>query len=313
MPALDAADIYERLNSLLPRAQALEAEGLPFPSHQVAESVREAIAQGDLARATDMLKRGEALYARVSRDWVWVRELLRRADELRAIGTTLGVDVGHLDARVGNARQQLGDAPLSVGTLERAAASASLAVAVLTDAIPKYCVQEAQRLGAPIRTARNRGEDVGEATVTFGRLLHALPEAQIPVMSQCLLDVRRSVARIPRAPAVATIPADEAEEILLEARNLARRLHKIKSRARDAQGAARLMAEVRAALSEDRRFGSPEEEVEELWNEVDRLSRERQDVSPPYASPVVADDSAAPEMTQVPEASRRARSGRSGR
>src|ERR1700686_2976861 len=36
------------------------------------------------------------------------------------------------------------------------------------------------------------------------------------------------------------------------------------------------MAEVRAALSEDRRYGTPEEEIEALWTEVDRLTKERQ-------------------------------------
>ncbi|MCI4318084.1 MAG: hypothetical protein L3J96_06045, partial [Thermoplasmata archaeon] len=39
---------------------------------------------------------------------------------------------------------------------------------------------------------------------------------------------------------------------------------------------AKLMAEVRAALSEDRRYGTPEEEIEALWTEVDRLTKERQ-------------------------------------
>ena len=35
------------------------------------------------------------------------------------------------------------------------------------------------------------------------------------------------------------------------------------------------MAQVRAAISEDRRYGTPEEEIEQLWAEVDRLTHER--------------------------------------
>ena len=34
------------------------------------------------------------------------------------------------------------------------------------------------------------------------------------------------------------------------------------------------MSQVRAALSEDRRYGTPEEEIETLWLEVDRMTRE---------------------------------------
>ena len=94
--------------------------------------------------------------------------------------------------------------------------------------------------------------------------------------------------RIPRAPAVPTISPKEEEEILLEARNLARRLQRIKTSARDAQSAARLMTQVRAALSEDRRFGTPEEEIEALWAEVDRLTQQKKRAiaeAPPPVTP----------------------------
>jgi len=94
-----------------------------------------------------------------------------------------------------------------------------------------------------------------------------------------LVECRRAIVRIPRAPALPPIAPDEEAEILLEARNLARRLQRIKGRAQNAQSAARLMAQVRAAISEERRTGTPEEEIEQLWQEVDRLTRERKRAS----------------------------------
>ncbi|HTT73572.1 MAG TPA: hypothetical protein VMG99_05430 [Thermoplasmata archaeon] len=269
------ADLRRRLAQLTTSGKALEKEGLPFPTDQIHDAVEDALELSDLPAATAALKRGEALLARVAQDWTWVRELLRRADELRAIAATIGVDVQHLDARVGNPRARLQTDGLSSGSLEKAAASASLALAVLNDAVPKFCVQEAQALGDAVRRARNRGEEVREATRSFSRLIQAIQDQNLPTAAQRLVEARKAVARIPRAPALPAISPHEEEEILLEARNLARRLQRIKGKARDAQSAARLMAQVRQALSEDRRFGTPEEEIEQLWLEVDRLTKER--------------------------------------
>ena len=264
-----------RLDHLSAQGHALELEGLPFPTVQVRESFEQAAQAGELAQATLVLKGGESLLVKVSQDWTWVRELLRRADELRSIAATLGVDLQHLDARVGNPRTRLQTDPLSSGSMEKAAASASLALAVLNDAIPKFCVQEAQNLGESIRRARNRGEDVREAASTFTVLLQAIQDQNLATSAQRLVETRRAVSRIPRAPALPSSNPHEEEEILLEARNLARRLQRIKGKARDAHSAARLMAQVRAALSEERRYGTPEEEIEALWLEVDRITRER--------------------------------------
>jgi len=274
MAAGAPSDLDDRLQRLCERGAALEAEGLPFPTAQVRTTVTDAIAHGALEQASTALKRGEALYTLAARDWGWVRETLARADELKELANRIGLDVDHLDSRVGNPREQLRSQALSAASLGRAAASASLAVAVLHDAIPKYIVQESQKLGTSIRTARNRGEDVREAVKAFSQLLQAIQDTQIVRTANLLVDVRKAVARIPRAPSMA-IPSEEEEEILMEARNLARRLQRIKSKARNAQSAARLMTQVRAALSEDRRFGTPEEEIEELWAEVDRLTKER--------------------------------------
>ena len=273
-PDPSLAEIGERLTRLSEHGQALESEGLPYPTQQIRATVEAAVQHGALAEAVSVLKRSESLYAVTARDWGWVKQTLARAEELRALALSIGLDIAHLDSRVGNAREQLKAQPLSAASLGRAAASASLAVAVLHDAIPKYCIQESQKLGESIRSARNRGEDVTEAVRTFAKLLQAVQDAQIVQTANLLVQVRHAVARIPRAPAMA-IPSEEEEEILMEARNLARRLSRIKSKARNAQNAARLMTQVRAALSEDRRVGTPEEEIEELWNEVDRLAKER--------------------------------------
>ncbi|HYA69925.1 MAG TPA: hypothetical protein VEH28_00970 [Thermoplasmata archaeon] len=273
--SLSVASLKSRLDALIERGQALEAEGLPFPTTHVYETFRQAVAEGELQVAADVVKRAEALLNRAANDWTWVRELLRRADELRAIAGTIGVDLGILDNRVGNPRKRLMAEPLSSGSLEKAAASASLALAVLNDAVPKFCVQEAQALGGSIRSARDRGEEVTEAVRSFSRLLQAIQDQNLSTAAQRLVETRRAVARIPRAPALPPLSPREEEEILLEARNLARRLQRIKGKARDASSAARLMAQVRAAISEDRRYGTPEEEIEQLWAEVDRLTHER--------------------------------------
>lgn len=272
--------LAERLSTLREHGEALEAAGLPFPTEYVAHSVETALAQGAEEQALTILKRGEALYTMAAKEWTWIKPSLDRADELGALATKIGLDVGHLVSRVGDPRTVLKNAPLSAASLSKAAASASLAVAVLTDAVPKFVVAEAQKLGETIRSARNRGEDVQPAVREFSRLLASIQDHQPVSMGEGLVAARHAVARIPRAPSIGALPSDEEEEILLEARNLARRLQRIKSRARNAQSAARLVTQVRAALSEERRYGTPEEEIEELWSEVDRLTRERRATEP---------------------------------
>jgi hypothetical protein len=280
-------DLQRKMDALVTRAHPLEADGLPFPTAQVRTAFDRALATGSFSAAEQVVKGGDLLLTRVSEDWTWVKELLRRADELRAIAATIGVDLGILDARVGNPRKRLVGEPLSTGSLQRAAASASMALAVLNDAVPKFCLQEAQQLGGAIRKARDRGEEVTPAAQSFSRLLLAMQDQNLPTLAQRLVETRKAVARIPRAPALPRISENEEEEILLEARNLARRLQRIKGKARDATSAARLMSQVRAALAEDRRYGTPEEEIESLWLEVDRLTREHRRASeaPPSLGP----------------------------
>ncbi len=276
LPRSDLPIIRARLATLVEHGQELESEGLPFPTQQLSDTVDHALKLGQFDEAAAFLKRGETLYRRTSENWGWVRDLLRKVDDLHSIAGAIGMDVQHLDARVGNARLQLQSQPLSSTSLDKAAASASLALAVLNETIPAFCVQEAQRLGESIKRARDRGEEVSGATRAFSDFLGALQDDAPLQSAQKVLELRKAVSKIPRAPVLPPLSPVEEEEILLEARNLARRLQRIRGRAKDAPSAARLMTQVRAALSEDRRYGTPEEEVEALWREVDRLTREKQ-------------------------------------
>lgn len=277
-PAPTTTALAARVSGIVRRGESLTAEGIPYDSATFVTAVREQIAKHDLAGAITTVRRAEALLDKTVRDWTWLKELLGRVDELRDLAARSGVDLEAVDQRIGNAREQLRTLPLAEGSIERAAASASLALVVLNDTLPKFYTQESQQLAKSIREARERGEDVRESGVRLAQLLQALREGRLAETGQRFIELRRAVTRIPRAPAVPPkMLQREEEEILLEARNLARRLNRMKYRARDAQGAARLMNQVRAALSEDRRYGSPEEELEELWGEVDRLARERTD------------------------------------
>lgn len=288
-PAAPSA-LSTRVSRVVRRGQSLAAEGIPYDTVAFVSEVKGHLQKRDLAGAITTVRRVEALLDKTLRDWTWLKELLARVDELRDLASRSGVDLEVVDQRIGNARQQLKTLPLAEGALEKAAASASLALVVLNDTLPKFYTQEAQQLARSIREARERGEDVRESGVRLAQLLQALREGRLPEIGKRFIELRRAVTRIPRAPAVPPhMIRREEEEILLEARNLARRLNRLKYRARDAQGAARLMNQVRAALSEDRRYGSPEEELEELWGEVDRLARERTDAVGSPSAPVPAE------------------------
>ncbi len=290
--------ILRRVQEVVRSGEALRQEGVPFDVSSFVDQVRSDLSKRDLPGAMTALRRAEGLLEKTQRDWNWLKGLLARVDELRDLAGRSGVDLEVVDQRIGNARQQLKTLALADGALEKAAASASLALVVLNDTLPRYYTQEAQQLARSIREARERGEDVREAGAKLSQLLQAIREGGLSNIGQRFQELKRAVTRIPRAPAIPTQMGEaEEEEILLEARNLARRLNRMKYRARDAQGAARLMAQVRAALSEDRRYGSPEEELEELWGEVGRLARERVESLAEPATPAAEepeDDGAAP-------------------
>jgi hypothetical protein len=308
-PAETATALSARVTTIVRRGETLAAEGIPYDAASFVSEVKTQIAKHDIAGAITTVRRAEALLDKTLRDWTWLKELLGRVDELRSLAALSGVDLEVVDQRIGNAREQLRTLPLAEGALEKAAASASLALVVLNDTLPKFYAQEAQQLAKSIHEANERGEDIREAGARLAQLLQALREGRLADIGQRFIELRRAVTHIPRAPAVPPkMQQREEEEILLEARNLARRLNRMKYRARDAAGAARLMNQVRAALSEDRRYGSPEEELEELWGEVDRLARERSDAlaTPPDTVEVAAaEDDPAPTESPVSYSSTR--------
>ncbi len=271
--------LVTRLADWTTRAKALATEGLPMPVQQVCELVERLRAKGEAGRAEQALARAEQLLERVQRDWTLVREQLRRMEEIRELALRCGLDLSDFDEKVGDPRAILKGGRLSEGLLEQTSAVASRCLAVLHDAFPKYLSKRGQEMGETIRSAKERGEEVSEPTERLNQFIGAVKAGQLRGAAQAYLNLRRAVAQIPAAPTVPVVPLDEEEQILQEARNLARRLNRAKGHARDAQSAARLMSQVKAALSEDRRYASPEEEIEELWTEVERISHERSEAN----------------------------------
>jgi len=274
-----------RLDALLARSIALERDGMPFPSDRIRQGIEQAIAQRELDRASKLIERGEQLLERLQKEFAGLQALLARLDRLRDLATRSGIDLSPLDARLGDVREGFRKAPLSAGALEKVAQSATLALTVLDESLPRFFLEEAKRLGVSIREARDRGEDVHRSTETLAVFLSDLKSAPIEQTAESFLELRKSVTKIPRTPTLASLPTtQEEEEILREARNLARRLNRMKARSPNAQSAARLIAEVRAALSEDRRaLPTAEEETDALWAEVRETAHEREVARPEEA------------------------------
>lgn len=314
-----------RLADWVARAEVLATEGLPLPVRQVRDLVEGERTRGQVDRAEEILGSAERLLERATRDWTLLRELLRRIDELKALALRAGLDLADLEERLGDPRAILKGQRLSEGLLERSMGIASKSLAILNDLLPQYFLGQARLLGRSIRSAHGRGEDTGEATERMNVFVRSLRSGQLRGTAVAFLELRRAVMQIPREPTVPLLPREEEEEIILEARNLARRLNRMKSKARDASSAARLMSQVRAALAEDRRFASPDDEIEELWNEVDRLTQERLDARPldgadhPRTNPELDPTGIPPEILEAatgpldappaPSPSRRARRG----
>jgi hypothetical protein len=273
-------DLVPLFDSFVARAQLLEEQGVPFPVTAIRGAFAKAMAARNRPRALQVLEHAERLYHGTYLHWVPVRDLLSRAEVLRTTAEELGIESAGLPSDTGNPRALIQAGPLSGELFQKAAEMASASIATLRKAVLRQVKVEAGKLGTSIQAARRRGENVEEVTASFRELLQAVKTGPSPVLVQRIAECRRLVGEIPVPPPVGFPEIEDADEILLEARILARRIHRIKRNARDAQSAARLMSHVRAALSEDRRAASPQDEIEELWGEVTRLSKERQDNDP---------------------------------
>jgi hypothetical protein len=274
-----AGDTFEdpltaRLSALAMQANALVQQGMPFPFAQVQTLVTQLRDRGDVVRAEQTLERAERLLEQSLSHWKLLREQLRVLDELRALAASAGMDQGELDRRAADPRELLRTGRLSEGLLETASGQAAKSMVTITELLRRFLVPQTLGYARFIQSAENRGEEVGEAKARLERLRKSLHAGQLRGSVAAFLELREAIRQIPREPTVG-LPSGEEEEILREAQSLARRISRIKSRAHNASQAARLMSEVRAALSEDRRTATPEEEIDELWDEVDRLSRER--------------------------------------
>lgn len=290
-------DLNPMFDSFLARAHLLEEQGVPFPVSAIRVAFTEALAANNRAKALHVLERAERLYHGTYTQWVPLRDLLSKSEVLRATAEELGIDPGQILPDSGNPRALVQAGPLSNGLFHKATQLANESIVALRKGIVQHSKEEAAKLGNQIQAARRRGENVQEATAAFRSLLQALKSDVSPALVQRIEACRKLVGGIPSAPAVAFPEIEDADEILLEARILARRIHRIKRNARDAQSAARLMTHVRAALSEDRRSASPQDEIEELWGEVTRLSKERRTGEPSGAMAPAIPPPLRPEQT----------------
>lgn len=297
---MTAESFDRRFEGFLTRARTLEEDGVPFPTTKIRNLVAHALATNNAPKAQATLDRAERLLRHTFEQWFHIRELVLRTEALRMAAAQLGLEPHALGPGSGSPREVLKAGPLSSALFESARSVAVTTTNLLENAIPAYGIAEARKLGETIQSAKRRGEEVKEAQAAFAALLKSIKGRHTVELAKHLAQARQAVAKIPSAPAVAVPGTDEEEEILLEARILARRIHRIKRNARDAQSAARLMTHVRAALSEDRRYGTPQEEIEELWDEVSRLTMEHEAADAPALPPARKPPASDPGRPSVP-------------
>ncbi|HEV2167273.1 MAG TPA: hypothetical protein VGS23_09935, partial [Thermoplasmata archaeon] len=227
-------DLNPMFDSFLARARLLEEQGVPFPVGAIRVAFTKALAANDRAKALHILERAERLYHGTYSQWVPVRDLLSRAEVLRTTAEELGIDPPPVPEAIGNPRAIIQGGPLSAELFQKARQIANESTGVLRKAIIAHCKQEAVKLGTLIQAAQRRGENVTEATGAFRSLLQSMKAEPSPVLVERMGSCRKLVADIPSAPAIAFPEIEDADEILLEARILARRIHRIKRNARDA-------------------------------------------------------------------------------
>jgi hypothetical protein len=267
--------LNERIDRLVEKAEALADEGFPFDWDRTVDEIEQRIEANDLDGAEAALARAERLADRADRDWPLVLELLDRIDELHAIARECGVDVDRL----------LSGGQLTEGLLDQTAARASLALATIHDRLPRVLVAEAKTLGRSLQVARDRGEDVDAASRRLSAFLKGLRNGDLAEIGRTFLALRETIREFEVVPEVSGPDPEEEAQILLEARSLARRLRRMHEDGRYAENAARVTAQVHAALREGRSYATPMAEVDFLWSEVERLARERQDAEEPSALP----------------------------
>lgn len=291
------AEARQRLNATLARGAPFEREGFPLGSLALRNLFEEEVRGGSLAGAGAVVDRSVALVDLAERRWAQVERLLGDVDALRDLAGTAGMDLVRIDARAGNPRELLLNRPPSEASLDAVARAAGTALATLREALPRYCVGQARALGQWARDARARGENADEAVEAVGRVVRSLHDLDLVSAVAAIAEARRVVVRSARPANPPAVPVTEEEAILREAHNLARRL----PLAEPPAGADGLTG--RGAPANFLAAGvplTPEEEVEALWAEVERLSQERELASSRalYASAPVP---AAVEATSVPQ------------
>jgi hypothetical protein len=266
----------------------------------VRRSVDAALRAGRQEEALDGLAQAEKLLELTRQKWGPIREQLVLDDQLRRVAAQLAIEVPPVEGVTGSPRSLLFGAPLSDALLLRVRTTASASVRTVSNEILRYGISESRKLGTRIRAASQRGEDVRETTEAFRRLVRTIGARAAVDVGDRLAELRRAAARIPSAPAYPVPITDEEGEVVLDARQSGRRVDRLKRTGADAPSAARVVTHARAPLGDDRRYGTPQEEVEELWGEVARLAREHHaenGSTSPEAAP--ADATAAPEAART--------------
>jgi hypothetical protein len=274
-----------RLERYVERARGLEQEGLSLPHESLVASIDADLRAGRRAEALAALTSAESRLEAWSSAWAPVRELLARDDRLRAAALDLGLDPPSIGGGRGSPRELLQGGPVSEALLAHVQSAAASSTRAVTHQILQHGVSESRKLATRIRAASQRGEDVSETTEAFRRLVRTIGARAALDVGERLAELRHAAARIPSAPASYLPMTEEEQEVLGETRQFGRRINRIKHSALDAQSAARMVSHVHAALSEDRRLGSPQEEVEELWGEVARLTTDRDRSGEPAPKP----------------------------
>lgn len=270
------AEARQRLNRVLARASPLEREGFPFGSLALRHAFEEEVRAASLEGAERIVQRAGELLELADRAWEPLRRLLADFDDLRDLAELSGMDLRQVDGLTGNPRAPLLGGTVSAEALRTAARHARLGLATLREALPSYLVEQARELGRWARDARGRGTEVGDVVREVERVVRALHDLDLRSAASAVGNARHAVARTEGPARVPSLAGPEEEAILREAHHLARRLAHFELGGRPG-GLGSFPAEGAPGTSDDRDgLLSPEDEIEALWDEVDRLVRDRE-------------------------------------